>query len=43
MEYSVAYLENNGWKKAAPKKAAPKKAAPKVENKAVKPEDVEDK
>jgi hypothetical protein len=43
MEYSVDYLENNGWKKAAPKKAAPKKAAPKVENKAVKPEDVEDK
>jgi len=43
MEYSVDYLEHNGWKKAAPKKAAPKKAAPKVENKAVKPEDVEDK
>ena len=43
MEYSVDYLEKNGWKKAAPKKAAPKKAAPKVENKAVKPEDVEDK
>jgi hypothetical protein len=45
MEYSVANLEAQGWKKAAPKKeAAPKKkAAPKVENKAVKPEDVEDK
>ena len=38
MEYSVANLEAQGWKKAAPKKAAPK-----VENKAVKPEDVEDK
>lgn len=45
MEYSIAYLEQNGWKKEAPKKpAAPKKSAKKeVENKAVKPEDVEDK
>ena len=45
MEYKVEYLEAQGWgkKKAAPKKAAPKKAAPKAENKAVKPEDVEDK
>lgn len=49
MEYSIAYLEQNGWKKekAAPKKSeesAPKKSAKKeVENKAVKPEDVEDK
>lgn len=43
MEYSVANLEAQGWKKEAPKKAAPKKAAPKVENKAVKPEDLEDK
>jgi len=44
MEYSIAYLEQNGWKKEAPKPAAPKKSAKKeVENKAVKPEDVEDK
>ena len=45
MEYKVEYLEGQGWgkKKAAPKKAAPKKAAPKAENKAVKPEDLEDK
>jgi len=44
MEYSIAYLEQNGWKKETPKPAAPKKSAKKeVENKAVKPEDVEDK
>lgn len=44
MEYSIEYLEANGWKKSEPKKAEPKKSAKKeVENKAVKPEDVEDK
>ena len=38
-EYPTAWLKEQGWGK----KAAPKKAAPKAENKAVKPEDVEDK
>tara|TARA_Y100000389_G_scaffold195703_1_gene227518 strand:- start:263 stop:514 length:252 start_codon:yes stop_codon:yes gene_type:complete len=44
-EYSMEYLEFHGWgkkEKAAPKKKAAKKDK-KVENKAVKPEDTEDK
>lgn len=43
-EYSMEYLEFHGWgkKEKAPKKKAVKKDK-KVENKAVKPEDTEDK
>ena len=43
-EYSMEYLESHGWgkKEKAPKKKAAKKDK-KVENKAVKPEDTEDK